>query len=150
MVQMYSDMVLRLALTYLRNISDAQDICQDVFLKIYKYRKEFADSEHEKAWIIRVTINGCKDELRRPWRKRNTPLHETSLPIQDVKNKEVVSHVLNLPEKYRVIIYLFYFESYSTYEIAKLLNRRENTVRTQLKRARELLKHEIKGGIEDE
>lgn len=149
-VDKYSDMVLRLALTYLKNMSDAQDVCQNVFIKIFEQNKTFTDSEHEKAWIIRVTINACKDILKSPWEKRLLSINEAILPIKDKKNNEVVSLVLELPVKYRSVIYLYYFESYSTQEIAKLLNRNDATVRTQLKRARKLLKNKMIGGFEDE
>lgn len=149
-VNKYSDMVLRLALTYLKNISDAQDVCQNVFIKIFEQNKTFVDSEHEKAWIIRVTINSCKDILKSPWKKRFLSINEAILPIKDKENNEVVSKVLELPIKYRSIIYLYYFENYSTQEIAKLLNRNDATVRTQLNRARKLLKNKMIGGFEDE
>ena len=150
LVQKYSDMVLRLALTYLKDISDAQDVCQIVFLKIFEQNKTFVDSDHEKAWIIRVTINACKDVLRSQWRKIFLPIEDVALPIIDKENREVVSFVLELPQKYRSVIYLHYFENYNTSEIAQLLNRNEATIRTQLKRARELLKTKIIGGFENE
>lgn len=149
-VNKYSDMVLRLALTYLKNMSDAQDVCQNVFIKIFEQNKTFTDSEYEKAWIIRVTINACKDILKSPWKKRFLSINEAILPIKDKENNEVVSLVLELPVKYRSVIYLYYFESYSAQEIAKLLNKKDATVRTQLKRARELLKNKMIGGFEDE
>lgn len=147
LVQKYSDMVLRLALTYLKNIFDAQDVCQNVFIKIFEQSKTFVDSEHEKAWIIRVTINASKDLMRSQWKKRFFSIDEVVLPIKDKENKEAVSLVLELPVKYRSVIYLHYFENYSTSEIAKLLSRNEATIRTQLKRARELLKTKMIGGF---
>lgn len=150
LVDKYSDMVLRLALTYLKNIYDAQDVCQEVFIKIFQQEKTFLDPEHEKAWIVRVTINTCKDVMKSQWKRRFLPSEEIVLPITDDENKEVVSFVLELPLKYRSVIYLHYFENYSTAEIAKLLNRNEATVRTQLKRARDILKTKITGGFEDE
>jgi len=108
------------------------------------------DSEHEKAWIIRVTINACKDVMRSQWKKRLLPIKEIVLPVKDTENREVVSIVLELPLKYRSVIHLYYFENYSTSEIAKLLNRNDATVRTQLKRAREILKTKMIGGFENE
>ena len=150
LVEKYSDMVLRLAITYIRNTSDAQDVCQDVFIKIFQLNKTFMDSEHEKAWIIRVTINACKDVMRSQWKKRLLPIKEIVLPVKDTENREVVSIVLELPLKYRSVIHLYYFENYSTSEIAKLLNRNDATVRTQLKRAREILKTKMIGGFENE
>jgi RNA polymerase sigma factor (sigma-70 family) len=150
LVEKYSDMVLRLALTYIKNISDAQDVCQDVFIKIFQLNKTFMDSEHEKAWIIRVTINACKDVMRSQWKKRFLSINEIVLPVKDTENREAISIVLELPLKYRSVIHLYYFENYSTLEIAKLLNRNSATVRTQLKRAREILKTKMIGGFENE
>jgi RNA polymerase sigma factor (sigma-70 family) len=151
LIEKHSDRVLRIALTYLKNIADAQDVCQDVFIKLFKHNdKVFHDSEHEKAWIVRVTINTCKDALNSSWKKRFLPFNENLLPIKNKENREVVSWVLQLPEKYRIVLYLHYFENYSTLEIAELLNKKENTVRTQLKRAREKLKAKMTGGMDDE
>lgn len=150
LIEKYSDLVLRLALTYLKNMPDAEDISQDVFIKILRQRKLFNDSEHEKAWFIRVTINACKDFLRNPWRKFKFTTVDSSLPIKDKENEEVVSMVLELPIKYRSVIYLYYFENYHTSEIAALLDRKESTVRTQLKRAREILKAKMLGGFDNE
>jgi RNA polymerase sigma-70 factor (ECF subfamily) len=148
-VEKYSDMVLRLAVAYLRNLEDAKDVCQEVFMRIFKNGKDFIDSDHEKAWIIRVTINVCKDVLKSQWKKRFFPAGEMILPIQDEENREVVGLVLELPVKYRTVIHLYYFENYSTYEIAKLLNKKEATIRTHLRRGRELLKGEMIGGYEN-
>jgi RNA polymerase sigma factor (sigma-70 family) len=150
LVQKHSDMVLRLAITYLKNITDAEDVCQNVFIKIFEQNKTFENPEHEKAWIIRVTINACKDVIRSPWKKRFCRIDEVALPIKDKEYRGVVSSVLELPIKYRSVIYLHYFENYSTLEIAKLLNIKDATVRTQLKRARGILKTKLDGGFENE
>ena len=150
LVQKYSDLVLRLAVTYLRNISDAEDVTQVVFIRLLEQRKTFVDADHEKAWLIRVTVNACKDILRSPWKRRRLPYNEAKLPIADQADKEVVELVLGLPEKYRGLVYLHYFEGYSTAETAALLNRKEATVRTQLRRAREILKSQLNGGFNDD
>ncbi|MGM0884857.1 MAG: sigma-70 family RNA polymerase sigma factor [Bacillota bacterium] len=150
LIQSYSDMVLRIAFTYLKSSADAQDVCQEVFIKIVKQQKTFKHAEHEKAWIIRVTINRCKDMIRGPWKRLFSPLGDADIPIKDEQNKEVVAYVMELPQKYRIVIYLYYFESYSTAEIAQLLGKKESTVRTQLKRARELLKTNMIGGLVSE
>ncbi|BBH22840.1 DNA-directed RNA polymerase sigma-70 factor [Paenibacillus baekrokdamisoli] len=150
LVQRYADLVLRLALTYLRNMPDAQDACQNVYIKLFKQRKEFHDTEHERAWIIRVTINTCKDMMRNRWRRRLSAIDEAVLilPIEDNESREVVSYVLALPKKYRVVIHLYYYENYKTSEIAELLDRKESTVRSQLKRAKELLRARMLGGMD--
>lgn len=150
LVNKYADMVLRLALTHLGNLADAQDVCQEVYIKLFKHQRPFNDAEHEKAWIIRVTINTCKDVISSPWKKWFSPVEEIPLPIEHTESMEVVSFVLKLPRKYRMVIYLYYYEGYKTAEIAELLNLKENTVRTQLKRAKELLKEKIMGGFDDD
>ncbi|ASA26268.1 hypothetical protein B9T62_10385 [Paenibacillus donghaensis] len=144
-VRDYSDMVLRLAFAYLRNRADAQDVCQDVFIRLFKQPRTFTDHEHEWSWIIRVTINRCKDMLRSPWKRKNILTREVDLPIRDSQGREVVAYVLELPAKYRLVIHLYYFEHYSTAEVAALLQLKEATVRTQLRRARELLRTAMGG-----
>ena len=110
----------------------------------------FNDAEHEKAWIIRVTINTCKDIIRSPWRKWFSPIGEALLPIKDTQSREVVAFVLTLPRKYRMVIHLYYYDGYKTAEIAEILSRKEGTIRTQLKRAKELLKAKMIGGLDDD
>ena len=136
LVNKYADMVLRLALTHLGNLADAQDVCQEVYIKLFKHQRPFNDAEHEKAWIIRVTINTCKDVIRSPWKKWFSPVEEIPLPIEHTESMKVVFFVLKLPRKYRMVIYLYYYESYKTAEIAEILNLKESTVRTHLKRAK--------------
>lgn len=148
LVNKYADMVLRLALTHLGNLADAQDVCQEVYIKLLKHQRPFNDCQHEKAWIIRVTINTCKDVIRSPWKKWFSPVEEIPLPIKNAESMEVVSIVLTLPRKYRMVIHLYYYEGYKTAEIAELLNRNEGTIRTQLKRAKELLKAKMIGDLD--
>ncbi|MBO2942921.1 sigma-70 family RNA polymerase sigma factor [Paenibacillus sp. F411] len=149
-VNKYADMILRLALAHLGNLADAQDVCQEVYIKFFKHQRSFNDTEHEKAWIIRVTINACKDVIRSPWKKWFSPSEEVPLPNNHTENMEVVSLILMLPRKYRIVIHLYYYEGYKTAEIAELLNIKESTIRTQLKRAKELLKMKITGGFDDD
>lgn len=104
LVDKYTDMVLRLALTHLGNLADAQDICQEVYIKLLMHPRPFNDSEHEKAWIIRVTINTCKDFIRSPWKKWFSPLADIPLPNDNSASMEVISLVLKLPRKYRIVI----------------------------------------------
>lgn len=150
LVNKYADMVLRLALTHLGNLADAQDVCQEVCIKLFKHQRLFNDAEHEKAWIIRVTINTCKNVINSPWKKWFSPVEKIPLPTEHTESMEVVSFVLKLSRKYRMVIYLYYYEGYKTAEIAELLNLKENTVRTQLKRAKKLLKEKIMGGFDDD
>ncbi|EFM09645.1 RNA polymerase, sigma-24 subunit, ECF subfamily [Paenibacillus curdlanolyticus YK9] len=148
LIDKYGDMIYRLSLTYLRNRQDAQDVCQDVYIKLFRHMRSFNDDEHEKAWVIRVTINTCKDAIRSPWKRWFLPVSDDLYSITSNDQFDVVSFVLTLPRKYRLVIHLYYFEGYQGNEIAEILNLNEGTVRTQLKRAKELLKTKMLGGME--
>jgi RNA polymerase sigma-70 factor (ECF subfamily) len=151
-MQQYSDMVYRLAYARTRNKADAEDLFQEVFLKCHKANQRFSSEEHCKAWLIRVTVNLSKNLLTSAWKKKivlkdepswNSENYSTSLLEND--KGEVFYEVLKLPEKYRIVIHLYYYEDYSVSEIANILNRKDSTVKTQLFRARELLKQNLKG-----
>lgn len=149
-INSYSDMVRRLCYVHLKNYADTEDIFQTVFLKYAQSNTDFADQEHEKAWLIRVTINACKDLLRNFFR-RNTvdfdEFYDFTAEVQD-EHREVLEAVLQLPEKYRDVIYLFYYEGYSAIEISKILNRKVNTIYTWLDRARKDLYEILKDNWE--
>ena len=141
LVNTYADVFLRLSYTYLSNTHDAQDICQTVFLKLIERRPAFASSEHEKAWIIRTTINACKDHLKSHWRKTTVPIEAAQhVPAPAAEPGSILASVNLLPPKYRAVIYLHYYEGYTAPEIAQLLGRLPSTVNTQLRRGREQLK----------
>lgn len=146
----YATIVFRIAFVHLKNYADAEDVVQEVFFKLYKTNTQFADSEHLKAWLLRVTINHCKSIQCSFWNKHVYTTDDVVASITDESKRNVVTAVLELPEKYRDVIYMFYYEGYSTAEIARLLNQKEPTVRTRLKRGRELLKTYFKGGLFDE
>ncbi|EPZ38884.1 MULTISPECIES: sigma-70 family RNA polymerase sigma factor [Anoxybacillus] len=143
----YGNMVLRLAYTYMRNEHDAEDVFQDVFIKLYEHMDRIQSEEHMKAWLIRVTANVCKNKLK--WfAYRKVDAYEEWLHSSDVDANdyfEVMSAVTSLPTKYREVVHLFYYEGYQTKEIAELLKKRESTVRSLLARAREMLKNKLKG-----
>ncbi len=150
-LEKYADTVFRLCLVYMRNKPDAEDIFQNVFLKLYKVGPDFNDEEHIKAWLLKVTANECKNRLKSFWHKNMISLEEIVLPVQDKEDREVIKMVLSLPVKYRNVLYLHYFEGYSIREMSELLNLKEATVKTHLKRGRELLKKLlIQGGFTDE
>jgi len=136
--------VFRVALGYVRNIHDAEDITQDVFLKLLKLRKDFATEEAEKAWLIRVTVNRAKDYLKSAWFKRRGELPDTeadqSLCMPDNGDLELYEYVKGLQPKYRTVIYLHYYEEYTASEIAAILGKPRSTIETQLQRARGQLK----------
>lgn len=146
-METYADLVKRICVMNLKNQHDTEDVFQNVYLKYLLYEGTFESREHEKAWFIRVTINACKDWLRCLSRRRWVPLEAVGEQgaWMDESAREVLDFVLGLPEKYRNVIYLYYFEGYSAVEIAKLLGRRENTIYTWLSRARELLKEKLEG-----
>jgi RNA polymerase sigma-70 factor (ECF subfamily) len=146
----YADMVLRLAFMYLRNHSDAEDATQEIFLKLFRINPLFNSEGHIKAWLTTVTSNYCKDILKSMWCKKVSLQHEIFLPIPDDNKREVIKQVMNLPQKYRDVIYLYYYEGYSSSEIAGLLSEKESTIRTRLKRGRERLKTKLKGVFYDE
>lgn len=145
----YSDVVRRICFIYLRNSADVEDVFQEVFLKLLKNTILFDSAEHEKAWLIRVTINKCKDMLKSFWWKNIDSIENMDLPFKDNCESELLTVVLSLPEKYKEVIYLFYYEEYTVPEIAKLLKKNENTIYSQLHRARALIKLKLGGKEHD-
>jgi len=141
----YSDMVYRLCYIYLHNSADVDDVFQEVFLKLLQNDKPFESAEHEKAWLIRVTINKCKDMLKSFWNKKVEFIEDMELPFEDTGDNELLQIIMSLPPKYKDAIYLFYYEEYTVPEMAKILNLNENTIYSYLHRARMLIKHELGG-----
>ncbi len=137
----YKNTVYRTAFAYCRNTADAEDITQEVFIKHFQRNRDFSDEQAEKAWLIRVTANRCKD-LFKSFRYRNctVPLDEVNL-IYETSEESVVYHaVMELPAKYRLVIHLYYYEEYSVKEIGGIIGKSETAVQTQLYRARNLLR----------
>lgn len=143
----YADMVRRICFVHLKNRHDTEDVFQNVFMKYLLYEGSFESREHEKAWFVRVTINACTDWLRALSRRKWVPLDALAeeYAVLDEPSREVLEAVLKLPEKYRDVIYLFYYEEYPAVEIAKILGRKENTVYTWLSRAKEILRERLGG-----
>lgn len=141
----YKDTIYRIALNFFGNSFDADDIVQEVLLKLYESDKSFENDEHIRNWLIRVTINQCKNLLRLPWKKRNVSLEEWSgsIEFEYTEQSELFAQVMNLAEKYRVILYLFYYEDFSVKKISSLLRISESTVTTRLSRARKKLKQKL-------
>ncbi len=151
-IDYYADTIKRICVVYLKTSADTEDIFQNVFLKYYKSSVHFDNEEHRKAWLIRVTINECKDMLKSFFRRNTTTLDEVSELATDGnmnENSYIRETVLQLPEKYKLPIYLHYFEGYSAVEISNILNKNTNTIYTLLARGRERLKN-ILGGDEHE
>ncbi len=139
--QRYMDTVFRVAFSYMKSRADADDITQNVLLKLYRYEGDFDSESHLKHWLIRVTINECKSACRSLWRRtENIEDYVNSLTMPTPEHSELLEAVMKLPPKYRVAIYLYYYEGYATAEIAELLSVPEATVRTHLARGRAKLK----------
>ena len=146
----YADAILRLSYTYLKNTDDAWDICQTVFVKLLAEPRQFESAEHERAYILRMASNACKDLLKSPWRKRTCGLEaaaETAAP--EAGDGSVLAAVNELPVNYRTVIYLFYYEGYQAAEIGKILGVPTATIHTRLARGRAKLK-DLLGGMEYE
>ena len=141
----YKDRIFAIAFNYCRNAADADDITQNVLLKLYQTEKKFEDEAHIKHWLIRVTINECKKLLVSPWFKKNTELKEygASLDLTIPEESDLFWAVMHLPKKYRQVIHLYYYEDYSVQEIAAVLHQNPSTVQTQLLRGRERLKKKL-------
>ena len=151
LVKKYIDTVFRIALNQTRSVPDAEDITQNVFLALLRQKRDFDSDEHVKAWLIRVTVNESKKWHRSPWRK-HVPLEAYAASLPDVtgQDREILQAVMALPRKYRLPIYLYYYEDYSTQQIADILHIPKGTVCTNLRRGRELLKMELQEGEDDE
>ena len=163
-VRQYTDSMLRIAVNYCRQLSDAEDIVQDAFLKLYETDTPFKDSEHVKSWLIRVTINTCKNHLSSAWRRKIQPMgfQELELAADHVSGTDsswmsgfgeasaLFEAVAALPEKYRSTVHLYYYESYSVRDIAQILQKKESAIQTRLMRARKMLKQQLKGAWHDE
>lgn len=131
----------------LKNYADTEDIFQTVFLKYVLSSVSFESPEHEKAWLIRVTINACKDLRKSFFFSRRVSLDEVVEQAAEVPPDytEVLEAVLSLPQKYRDVIYLHYYEEYTAEQIGRILGKNTNTVYTNLARAREMLKEKLGG-----
>ena len=150
-IDLYGDTVKRICMVHLKNYSDTEDIFQTVFLKYVLHAPAFDSPEHEKAWIIRVTINACKDLLKSFFRSRTLPLDSiTEKPGQpQPEYSDVLEAVLSLPDKYKDVIYLYYYEDYTAAEISRLLNKNVHTVYTLMNRSREILKQKLEEAEEN-
>ena len=145
----YSDMVYKVALTRCGTVENAEDVFQNVFMKLSEKMPKFKSEEHKKAWLIRVTINFSKNMNTSAWNKRVVTLDE-NIEFETKEESDVYSVVCELPPNYRTVIYLFYYEGYKVEEIAKLMSTTSGTIKTWLYRARDILKTKLEGGFENE
>lgn len=146
LVATYADMILRLSYTYLHSTADAEDICQTVLLRVMTGAPAFSSSEHERAWIVRTTINACKDLLRSAARRTTVALEDAGEPIAPEPPDDTVTEAVSqLPRDQREAIYLHYYEGYSIAEVAGLVGASEAAVTKRLSRARQALRHSLGG-----
>lgn len=144
-VEKYFDMIYKLALSQTKNRDSADDVVQEVFLRFLKSDKDFQSEEHIKAWLIRVTVNCCHNVFSNSWAQKTEPLTEDI--VFDTEEKgDVYYAVLELPQKYRAVIHLFYYEDMSIEEISKALGSNQSTIKSQLSRGRKMLKNILEGG----
>ena len=145
----FSTDVYRMAYARTGNKSDAEDITQDTFIKYMKETKPFVDEKHVKAWLLRVAINSSKNLVTSAWHRKNTSMDAADLmSTQMEEHNEVYDAVLKLPEKYRIVVHLYYFQGYSVEEIATMLDAKESTVKSWMRRARLKLKELLKEDID--
>lgn len=153
-IDRYAQMLYKIALVQTKNTYDAQDIVQEVFYQYMKRNISFESEEHEKAWLIKVTLNDCRRMFRLAFNRHTVPMPSEEYETKDKgveeayirkeKQEEIWKAVFALPAKYRDVLHLFYFEEMSVKEISTVLKRKESTVTSQLTRGRELLKKKIK------
>lgn len=141
----YSQSLLKIAYTYMKSTADAEDIVQDAFIQYLRFAPEFDNDDHEKAWLIRVTINLCKNSLKSSWRTKRAELDENLMSSLNEDEGFLLSEVLKLPEKFRTVIHLHYYEGYEIKEIAEIIGQNPSTVGVWLKRGREYLKKILEG-----
>lgn len=146
-IEQYGNTVRRICMIHLKNYHDTEDIFQTVFLKYFLSSVVFENDEHEKAWFIRVTINACKDLLKSFFHRHTVPLDELLNQSEELTpdNSDVLEAVLSLPEKYRDVVYLYFYEEYSAVEISRILKKKPNTIYTLLTRSKKLLKEKLGG-----
>ncbi len=147
-ISQYGEMVYRLAFSHTGSRQDADDIYQEVFLRLVRCSTAFEDGEHLRAWLIRVTINCCNSLWRSPWKRRTVPLVQVEdTPVEmGPELAELTEALGRLSSKDRTVIHLFYYEDLSVAQLSRLLGERESTIRSRLTRARQRLKQLLEGG----
>lgn len=140
----YGAAVYRLAVSFLGQYADAEDVTQETFCRLLYRAPTFTDENHKKRWLLQVAANLCKNQLKGFWRKQVTQLEDT-VPAIAPEELEALNAVMALPEKYKLPIHLYYYEGYSVAETAEILKLGQSAVKMRLKRGRELLKIELEG-----
>lgn len=141
--KMYGDMLFKLSMVYLGNHVDAEEVMQEAFIKLLYKSPTFTYGDDEKKWLIRITINICKDKLKSFWRKNIVSVNEMQVYNEDVEDLQLSEIIMKLPCKYKTVIHLYYYEKYGVGEISQILHISESAVKMRLKRGREYLKIEL-------
>lgn len=146
LIARYHQNLFAVAFNVCKNREDAEEVVQDAFIQYHLKNRDFQNEEHIRAWLIRVTINKAKNATRTFWRRNRTSLAETmmTLPFENQESEWLFEVVMGLPQKYRIVIHLFYYEAYSIQEIAEILHLSEANVKTRLSRARAMLRDTLK------
>lgn len=152
LVSAYLDTIYRVAVNGCKNYADAEDVVQNTFMKLLEKENRFEDDNHARKWLIRVAVNECNSLWRSPWKRHTTSLEELTQEsvFSSPEKSDLYYAVKGLPPKYRQIVHLYYFEDYSTKEIAKIMNLTETAVQTRLLRARQKLREKLKEDGKDE
>ncbi len=143
-IRAYENTLYRAALAMLGDPQEAEDVVQDTFLRLWEKAPVLESPAHERAWLLKVTVNSCKSRLRAPWRRRTVPLLD-SYPAANPEEQVLLEVIQSLPPKDRTVLHLYYYEGYQTAEIAAMTGWREGTVRSRLARARDRLRQLLKG-----
>ena len=146
LIQLYQNNLFTAALNIYQNQMDAEDAVQETFVQYYTSRKEFENEQHIRAWLLRVVINKAKNINRTFWKKNKCSLEDymENLSFSDSQSRNLFEEVMKLPDKYRIVIHLFYYEDYLVREIAEILKLSESNVKVRLSRGRALLKDSLK------
>ncbi|MDE6992728.1 MAG: sigma-70 family RNA polymerase sigma factor [Lachnospiraceae bacterium] len=149
---MYQDNLFAVAFNICQNTQDAEDVIQDTFVQYYTTKKEFDSEEHIRAWLIRVAVNKAKNVTRTFWRRNKVSIVDSmeTLTFETPESENLFETVMQLPEKYRIVIHLYYYEDYSVGEIAKILKLSESNVKTRLMRGRAMLREVLKEEWDDD
>ena len=152
LIACYQDNLYAVAFNICKNQMDAEDVVQETFVQYYTTKKQFEDKQHLRAWLIRVAINKAKNMTRTFWRRNKCSLEDymETLTFEDTDSRNLFEEVMKLPDKYRIIIHLFYYEDYSVKEIAEILKLSESNVKTRLSRGRTLLRNTLKEAWDNE
>ncbi|MFT4143266.1 MAG: RNA polymerase sigma factor [Mobilitalea sp.] len=142
--------IYRICYTYMKNSSDTEDIVQETFIRLIKFGGSYESEEHEKAWLIRTASNLCKDNLKHWWRKRENLEDYQNIQADNMKNNDTFDVVMSLPDKYKTVVYLYYYEGYTSVEISKILSKPQSTIRNYLHEARNILRTKLGSDLNEE